>query len=1279
MEKKTFTIKILLQDGFGFEFLYLSDEEMDRFLKYSEEELEEQALKCTSDEFMLGDAGFCGGDFGSGCNYMEIEVYDESDNKIWAYETEDFDKLDNLIKDTDDVVSSFTNPENAQRLLDRKEKERDFFKPGKYLLWLNLTEKNRCFTIPIEDTAFDPKKLFFVPNYAVRNCPVQGKNTSVIYNLVYNEELVTEEIEDFCDDNEDCYDFMKGEKFFLLEKKADGTWVNLKENNTGNNNANNNNSIQNNNIQSNMGNQSNTCSRCGAELKPGAKFCTKCGQPVGAPQMKSESVATCSKCGAVLKPGAKFCTKCGTPVGVAQADNKGFLQNVGAGIHSAVTGGSFIEGYAEQDQRSNEFYSLRRNAYAQIKKAQDTLKELEKKYDVSATDSIEVDEILESIKNAIEDPKAVYGDKNSTIRNGLKKLEEKIYAIKVSVDPEIQSQREQAPRNSDDGATATRRNNPVIELHTVNPDECVVVRNKVTWGIQPGQIARRITERELDSIDGIKGFIISEGCSAMIFVNGSLVDIFEAGAYSIPQKNEQYLKNEFDRLLDEMTKQDKEKREKEKREEKPKTFVEQGGVAGLIGRGIRHVGEFFFGATPERKKQEKNKEAERMKRLKSEVEKALQKKNPTPVLSVILVSNRFIRLTFGGTASEYGIDYQPYKIPIKMFDVNVGVSLTVKVTDIRPFVTNYLTDRNSFTTCDLFNLLTMRIEDELKMCLRNENYETTGLTNFQIENTKRRILSLLNDQILKDAGLECIRIEQITDHNEDFERFRSVERELYFSEKEIDYLQRTGEIRNKLEQETNRQKINSCHNEEDLLRAMQEIDKERLLREDEMAEFILKLDFQRKIREAKTDEEMFEALSDIKAKHLLKEEEMAILEDELLKHKIDRDSITEVMRIHTEENLSRERMQSEWALSDARQDHEWEREDIARKRGYGIEDEERNRRFQQEEAELQHQGVTTAASLDIKRQLDAYEDERDEKLWDRDWIRNDRSWNRDFERQQLQRKADWELELQKREQERIDEETAYNRGRQDKFDDSTILNQNADAAVERLRKIQESERLTEAQRQAHVENIHAMDTDVEKTRINAEATMTADQLVGKNIANMDAAAQAKFAESLGSGKENELLRQQQEHDRELYEKMMQMQQQNGQMSQQQMMEMLKMTMGTVTAMSANNAAAQQGQFNQQMQFQNQRLEDQVQMKNEYRENMQHQQARVEHAQDTALNSMANVGAAAASNLSTANVNVHTTSATQQQQPQAAGKTCPKCGSPVEDDDFICGECGYKLK
>ncbi len=52
-----------------------------------------------------------------------------------------------------------------------------------------------------------------------------------------------------------------------------------------------------------------TCPYCHWPLRPGARFCGRCGQKVLVEEL------VCSLCGNRLKPGARFCSRCGRPVG----------------------------------------------------------------------------------------------------------------------------------------------------------------------------------------------------------------------------------------------------------------------------------------------------------------------------------------------------------------------------------------------------------------------------------------------------------------------------------------------------------------------------------------------------------------------------------------------------------------------------------------------------------------------------------------------------------------------------------------------------------------------------------------------------------------------------------------------------------------------------------------------------------------------------------------------------------------------------------------------------
>jgi hypothetical protein len=57
-----------------------------------------------------------------------------------------------------------------------------------------------------------------------------------------------------------------------------------------------------------------SCSGCGAELTPNARFCASCGKPI--------QDTNCSGCGTELTPNARFCASCGKPIGQSYIQNK---------------------------------------------------------------------------------------------------------------------------------------------------------------------------------------------------------------------------------------------------------------------------------------------------------------------------------------------------------------------------------------------------------------------------------------------------------------------------------------------------------------------------------------------------------------------------------------------------------------------------------------------------------------------------------------------------------------------------------------------------------------------------------------------------------------------------------------------------------------------------------------------------------------------------------------------------------------------------------------------
>ena len=925
------------------------------------------------------------------------------------------------------------------------------------------------------------------------------------------------------------------------------------------------------------------CSKCGNEMKEGQKFCMKCGAPASAnPQAQTDSKQM---------DAPAVCSKCGNPL----IPGKKFCMKCGTPVGAAPQ--------QSQGQPGAKGWF---------------------------TDGVR------TVANAVTGGalnRDIERQQQQAVRQQARDDQGQIQQVQQDLQAAERAQRtaeQEAERARD------RRNQEAI-------DGIDVVRGRAIWNIQPGQIARRVTESEFNEIEAMKGVIIQEGCTALVYVDGDLVGSLSGGAYTFPVKSDAEKKAEREEIEKKVSAEEKKKQE---------TFMDRG-LFGTIGIGLGTVRRFFFG-------NKKGESDQKRQARKEKVEKKLKEKNQPKLIRVYLVSDRVLTLTFGGQQNQDGgIDFIPFKVPTKIVDVEIGVSLQMQISNINDFLRNYLADRDSVTVNQVQQLVTPAVQTTVSQMLRNLDYQQDGLPEPIVNNLKARIQQAINQQVF---GIQCTQVMHVTDSSADFERFRQVERELFCSEKELEYLQRAGEFRNRLASETNKQTIDKATSEEELRYALQQLNKDKLLHDDEVEQFVLMLNAQKRLRLAKSQEEEYEALMDLKKSRLVKDDEMAALEDALAQNKIQRDSVTEIMRIQHQQSVDDARLKAQWALDDQKQDHDWEREDLQRRRDWGIEDEQREREWMHEEQEYNRTFSRT-------QQQDEY-----------DWQKRIRETDFEWQNQERQREAEWQQRVREEQMRQQQQQFDFQQQRQSKFDDIDILDRKAQIAQRNMREMKEAE-LRELQEQNRsAESLHSMDVNEQMNRDNNFANMSAEQIRAAQLSHLDKDAQVAMANSYSKDGENELLQKQQQEQKELYEKMMQMQQQTGSQNQEMMMKMAQMM--------------QQGMMGvgqQQQAFQQQRFEDQRQRADEYREDAQRQQDRMDHTLDQSLNFTTRAHQTDAQSFAQAmggtpqNFQQMPPQQPLNQQPVVPAEPetpqvrhCPACGAEVPEGEPFCGECGNKM-
>ena len=122
---------------------------------------------------------------------------------------------------------------------------------------------------------------------------------------------------------------------------------------------------------------------------------------------------------------------------------------------------------------------------------------------------------------------------------------------------------------------------------------------------------------------------------------------------------------------------------------------------------------------------------------------------------------------------------------------------------------------------------------------------------------------------------------RLTATNAELEEIRKMREELYISEKELVELSKRNNFLNRLNDEKNQQFLHEAQSAADFTAAMNKIDEQNQLTEDEKAKFADMLYWQRKLREAQSADEGNAALNKLEQNGLLRAEEIATLKADI--------------------------------------------------------------------------------------------------------------------------------------------------------------------------------------------------------------------------------------------------------------------------------------------------------------------------------------------------------------------------------------------------------------
>ena len=427
-------------------------------------------------------------------------------------------------------------------------------------------------------------------------------------------------------------------------------------------------------------------------------------------------------------------------------------------------------------------------------------------------------------------------------------------------------------------AAAAPESAPAPEAQAAEGGELAAVKQKIFWNIQKGEVACRVNESEFVSYDSAQGLIVNDGTTAYIKANGKVLAEIHGGIYDFVDPDE------LERILE----------------------SRRGGAAGALAGGGRFLINALLGRRV-KDKFDKSGDPERQRSLDAVIESMKRHE----AFSLTLKLDKSFSLVFGSGTAEEMAEFKPMTVRTKLLDLQMGLRAIFRISDFDRFAEYFLTDERVATTLKIAGKLQPTIQNAVQAVMQDREVEGTSIPADVVELITAKIVAA-GDQFY---GLTLERVAEVAASNEDLERLRSLSRELYLSEQELDFLRRTNDFRNRLATETNGQAIADARSDLQLYQGLQEVNKDRLLADDELDKFYTVLSREKRIRDAQSEDEVEAALSDIEKTGLLREEDVENLPIDITERRYQRGQVIKLMQLKDEIEFEKVRTAGEGQIA----------------------------------------------------------------------------------------------------------------------------------------------------------------------------------------------------------------------------------------------------------------------------------------------------------------------------------------------------------------------------